>query len=133
MADFRLLLPDDRGIMRSVDDEGVLSFVITAGEGAAIRGTEMFDLMMRAFGSRVGAIAGVWRKGFEGRPSTNLDTVNVLTESGLPLEEAVCRTWTATRAARWGFTKVTVVGVPAGVPGYFSKIDVLIQKPEGSP
>jgi len=133
MADFRLLLPDDRGIMGSVDQEGVLSFVVVAGPGRPIRGTEMFDLMMRAFGQSVRAIAGVWRQGFEGQPSVNLDKVNELTASGMPLEQAVCRTWTATRAARWGYTKVAVVGVPHGEPGRFSKVDVLIEKAEGSP
>src|SRR2546421_561873 len=126
MADFRLLLPDGRGIMASVDEHRVLSFVVVAGEGSRIRGREMFDLMMRAIGPEVRAIAGVWRRGFGGRPSTNLDTVNELTASGLSLEDAVCRTWTATRAAAWGFTRVTVPGRPEGTAGRYTKVDVLI-------
>ena len=73
MAEFRLLLPNDRGIIGSLDDEGCLSFLVVAGEGSPIRGTEMFDLMMRAFGDRVRSILGVWRRGFEGRASVNLD------------------------------------------------------------
>lgn len=133
MADFRLLLPDDRGIMGSVDNQGVLSFVVIAGEGSPIRGTEMFDLMMRAFGFEVRAIAGVWRRAFEGQPSTNLDKVNELTATGMPLEEAASQTWTATRAERWGFTRLRVVGMPVGSAGNFSKIDVLIEKTGGSP
>jgi hypothetical protein len=130
MADFRLLLPNGRGIMGAVDEDGVLSFVVVAGEGCPIRGTEMFDLMMRAIGGDVRAIAGVWRRGFGGRPSTNLDKVNELTASGLSLEDAACRTWTATRVARWGFTRLTVLGTPEGAAGRYSKVDVLIERAE---
>jgi hypothetical protein len=126
MGEFRMLLPDGRRIMASIDTEGILSFVIVAGEGSPIRGTEM--LMMRAFGARIRAIAGIWRRGFQGIQSINLDEVNKLTAAGLSLEEAVRRTWTATRATRWGFTNVTVVGLPEGSPGAFSKIDVLLEK-----
>lgn len=128
MAEFRLLLPDDRGIMGSVNDEGELSFVIVAGEGSPIRGTEMFDLMMRSFGDQVRAIYGVWRTGHDGRPSTNLDKVNELTSTGLSLEEAVRFAWTVTRAARWGFTKVKIAGSPKGTPGNYTKVDVRIEK-----
>lgn len=128
MGEFKLYLPDGQGIVGSVDQEGVLTFVIAAGEGSPIRGTEMFDLMMRAFGARVRAIGGVWRRGFQGQESTNLDEVNKLTAAGSTLEEAVYRTWTATRAARWGYSSVTVVGLPEGLPGAFSKIDVLIEQ-----
>ncbi len=133
MADLRLILPDGQGIMASIDDEGVLSFVIQAGERCPIRGTEMFDLMMRAFGDRVRAILGVWRKGFQGLPSTNIDKVNELTASGLGLEESVRHAWTATRAARWGFTKITIVNSPEGNPGHYTKVDVLFEKAEETP
>jgi hypothetical protein len=128
MADFRLFLPDNGAIIGSVDERGILSFVVSAAPQSPIRGTEMFDLMMRAFGSRVRAIAGIWRRGFEGQKSTNIDRVNELTAQSIPLEEAVAKTWTATRAARWGYTKVTVVGVAVGVPGNYGKLDVLIEK-----
>lgn len=129
MAEFRMVLPDGLGIRGSVDEQGILSFVVVAGEGSPIRGTEMFDLMMRAFGRRARAIAGVWRRGFEGQPSVNLDKANELTARGMPLEESVTRTWTATRAFRWGFTKVTVKGTPEGLPGNYSKMDVLESAP----
>jgi len=128
MAEFRLLLPDGRGIVGSVDRDRILSFVVLAGEGCPIRGTEVFDLMMRAVGEDIRAIAGVWRRGFGGGPSTNLDRVNELTAASVPLDDAVRRTWTATRAARWGFSRVTVVGTPAGDVGGYTKIDVLIEK-----
>ena len=132
MADFRLLLPDGQGIIGSLDDRGHLTFVILAGENSPIRGTEMFDLMMRAFGEKVLGICGVWRKGHQGQPSVNLDKINELTGSGVRLEEAVLRTWTVTRASRWSYSKVTIIGIPDGIPGDFRKIDVLLEKAEDS-
>jgi hypothetical protein len=128
MAEFKLLLPNGRGLMAAVDEDGVLSFVILAGEGFPIRGTEMFDLMMRAVGHEVRAIAGIWRKGLQAEPSTNLDEINRLTASGSPLEDAIGHTWTAKRAARWGFTEATVTGAPEGLSGAYTKIDVLLEK-----
>jgi hypothetical protein len=131
MADFRLHLPDGKGIMASVDERGVLSFVIEAGPGCAIRGSEMFDLMMRVFGDQIESILGVWRKGFQGRPSTNLDKINELTGNGLSLELAVPQAWTATRASRWGFTNLTI-NKADGKPGHYVKIDVMFQKSGGT-
>jgi hypothetical protein len=128
MADFRLLLPDDRGIIATLDEQGVLTFVVQAGTDCPIRGTEMFDLMMRAFGEQVRGIRGVWRKGFGGRPSTNLDKVNELTAQGLLLDHAIQRAWTVTRAKRWGFERVRILETPEGVPGGYVKLDVLIEK-----
>ena len=75
MSEFRLVLPDGRGILGSTDESGMLSFVIVAGKGSAIRGSEMFDLMMRSFGSSVRGIAGTWRRGFEEQPSTNIQAM----------------------------------------------------------
>lgn len=77
------------------------------------------------------AIAGIWRIGYGGRPSVNIDKVNQLTGSGMPLGEAVRHTWTATRAARRGFSKISVIGEPQGGPGQFTKVDVLIERMEG--
>jgi hypothetical protein len=88
----------------------------------------MFDLMMRSFGEQVRGIRGVWRQGFQGRPSINLDKVNELTARGMTLIDAIKETWTATRAERWGFVKITVLGDPEGNSGAFKKIDVLIEK-----
>jgi hypothetical protein len=89
----------------------------------------MFDFMMRAFGGRVRAMLGVWRRGYEGSPSVNLDRVNVRTAAGLPLEESIRQTWTFTRAARWGLTRVARVDTE-GSPGRFTKIDVVLEKAE---
>ncbi|HVS39198.1 MAG TPA: hypothetical protein VMS17_26815 [Gemmataceae bacterium] len=128
MADFRLFLPDDAGgVMGEVDERGVLTFFICAAAGSPIRGTELFYLMMRAFGDRVRAVQGVWRRGYGGSPSVNLDRVNERTAAGASLMSAVRATWTYTRAARWGFTRATPIGVE-GTPGSYTKIDVLLEK-----
>jgi hypothetical protein len=128
MAEFRLFLPDDlAGILGSVDENGVLTFVVFAKAESPIRGTEMFDLMIRAFGDRVRAVLGVWRRGYEGSPSVNVDKVNERTSTGLSLEEAIQQTWTFTRAARWGYSRITRVDID-GTPGHYTKIDVLLEK-----
>src|SRR5205807_6201422 len=114
MAEFKLLMPDGHGIIASCDDSGIVTFVVSAGVASPIRGTEMFDLMMRAYGENARAVRGVWRRGFQGRPSVNLDKVNELTAQGAPLQEALKATWTATRASRWGLTRVTILGSPEG-------------------
>jgi hypothetical protein len=131
MAEFRLFLPDDAGgIIGSVDDAGVLTFIISVKPDAPIRGTELFNLMLRAFGDRVRAVLGVWRRGFEGSPSVNLDKVNERTGAGVSLMDAVRETWTYTRAAHWGFTRITLVNIE-GTPGNYTKMDVLLEKEEG--
>lgn len=130
MAEFRLFLPDDLGgILGSMDEAGVLTFFISAKPESPLRGTELFDLMLRAFGDRVRAVLGVWRRGFEGSPSVNLDRVNERTAVGVALMDAVRETWTYSRAARWGFTRITLVDVE-GAPGNYAKVDVLLEKAE---
>lgn len=129
-AEFRLFLPDDvGGILGSLDETGVLTFFISAKPESPLRGTELFDLMLRAFGDRVRAVMGVWRRGFEGSLSVNLDRVNERTAAGVSLRDAVRETWTYTRAARWGFTRITLASVE-GTPGNYAKIDVLLEKEE---
>ena len=130
MAEFRLFLPDDvGGILGSLDETGVLTFFISAKPESPIRGTELFDLMLRAYGDRVRAVLGVWRRGFGGSPSVNLDRVNERTAAGVALRDAVQQTWTYTRAARWGFTRITLAGIE-GTPGNYAKVDVLLEKVE---
>jgi len=130
MVEFRLLLPDNvGGILGEVDEKGVLTFVLSAKAESPIRGTELFDLMLRAFAGRVRAVLGVWRRGFAGAPSVNLDKVNERTAAGMSLMDAVRQTWTFTRAARWGFTRITRI-VVEGTPGSYSKVDVLLEKAE---
>lgn len=125
---FDLLTPEGYGIYGELNDSGVAEFVILAGEGSSIRGTELFNRMMDHFGANATAIHGSWRKNPNGEPSTNIDKVNELTSSGVPLEEAVQHAWTVTRAKKRGYSTVNVLGVPEGMPGTYVKIDVLIEK-----
>ena len=61
-----------------------------------------------------------------------MDKVNEKTVDGMSLMDAIQETWTFTRAFRWGFSKVTVVGI-AGTPGHYTMIDVLLEKAEDQP
>ena len=76
MVEFRLLLPDNLGgILGEVDERGELTFVVSAKPDSPIRGTELFDLMLRAFGERVRVVRGV----SEGTPG-NYSKIDVLLE-----------------------------------------------------
>lgn len=95
---FVWLTPEGKGIIGSLGENGLLTFAVEAGPTSSVRGTELFDRMMRHFGYEVRAIQGVWRKGHQGRPSTNIDKVNELTRQGMLLEDAILKAWTVTRA-----------------------------------
>ncbi len=126
--EFEHSIPDNKGILGSMDESGVVTFVISAGKGSSIRGTELFNRMMQFFGDQVRAIHGQWVKGPLGYPSTNIDKVNELTAMGVPLEEAIQHTWRVTRARKLGYDKVRLLKQPVGKPGIYSQIDVLIEK-----
>jgi hypothetical protein len=126
--EFVLLSPEGKGIYATLDEAGVVTFVVEAGEGSSMRGTEMFNQMMRYFGAGVRAIQGVWRKSPLGAPSVNIDKMNELTGAGMRLEDAVAHAWTVTRARKLGFVKARVLGVPVGTPGAYTEIDVLLEK-----
>ncbi len=112
-------------IAGEVDVLGVVTFVVLAEPDSPIRGTELFNRMMNAFGDDAKAIHGVWRKG--SLPSINIDKVNELTGKGISIEDAVLHAWTVTRAQKLGFAMVSVIH-QEGSPGNFRKIDVLIEK-----
>jgi hypothetical protein len=125
---FELMTPEEKGILGSLDENGRVTFVIAAGPESSVRGTEMFNRMMGYFGDEVRCILGVWNIGQQGTPSTNIDKVNELTATGMPLEEAILHAWTVTRARKLGFDRVRVFGKPIGSTGNYTKVDVLIEK-----
>ncbi len=110
-----------KGIYATIGEDGFVEFKINT-EGTGVRGTDLFHRMMRAFGGRVRGIWGMCPKG------TNLDKVNELTAEGIPLPEAVTRTWTAHRARDFGFGKAVVPEDPIGVPGAYTKVVVRFVK-----
>ena len=124
---FELTTPEGRGVFAELDGDGVVTFVIWAGEGSSIRGTEM-NRMVRHFGEKVRGIRGVWRANSRGEPSTNIDKVNELTAKGMALSEAIRQAWTVTRAAKLGYRRVRLLGTPEGEAGAYRKIDVLIEQ-----
>jgi hypothetical protein len=101
-----------------MDRNGVVSFAIEAGKDSLVSGTEMFSNMMNRFGSRVRGIQGNWSHG------DNLARVNALTSAGVPLEQAVSQTWTASRAAMWGLRNAAVQAAE-GRPGAYTRVQVL--------
>jgi hypothetical protein len=125
---FVLLTPEGKGIYGELDASGVVTFIIEAGPGSSIRGTELFNRMMQSFGAGAVAIHGIWRKAPPGQPSTNLDKVNELTAAGMPVEDAIQHAWTVTRAQKIGFTKVRLLGNLVGMPGAYTQIEVLLEK-----
>jgi len=119
---------EKKGIVGSMNDQGIVTFVIEAGVGSSIRGTTYFKAMMGFFGNDAKAIHGFWLRSAEGKVSTNIDKVNELTALGVALENAVLQAWTVTRAMKLGFSKVRLLGVPKGSPGAYTKVEVLIEK-----
>ena len=111
-----------------MEQAGVVTFFIFAGEGSSIRGTELFNRMMHFFGGDVQAIHGIWVRNTQGLPSTNIDKVNELTHAGLPLEDAIQQAWTVTRARKLGFQRVRLLNMPEGTPGSYTKVEVLIER-----
>jgi hypothetical protein len=104
-----------KGIYATIDENGMVEFKINT-EGKNTRGTDLFKRMMQYFGGRVAGIWGMWPTG------TNRIKVNELTAQGMPLHEAVSRTWTANRAREFGFGKAIVVDEPVGTPGDYTKV-----------
>jgi hypothetical protein len=81
----------------------------------------MIAKVLAAFGNRATAIQGNWTYG------VNLAKVNELTASGMSLEQAVTKTWTASRAAMFGFGKAAVQ-LAEGSPGAYKKLRVLFTR-----
>jgi hypothetical protein len=91
-----------KGLIASIDKNGMVEFAVEAGLGSPVSGSQMFKEMMEHFGSNVKSIKGNWTYG------DNLATVNNLTKIGMPLENAVLETWTGKQAALYGYTKASV-------------------------
>ena len=119
--EFELLLSGGKGIFGSLNKEGTVSLIVEAGKGSPVSGTELIAKMMAAFGNRVTAIQGNWTYG------VNLAKVNELTARGMSLEQAVTKTWTASRAAMFGFGQAAVQLVEGG-PGAYTKLQVLFTR-----
>jgi hypothetical protein len=67
----------------------------------------MFDEAMRAFGPNVKGVRGNWFG--TGEMTDNFDSFKDALKSGLPPEEAALHTFTGHMAAKWGFTRATIV------------------------
>jgi hypothetical protein len=112
---------DGNGIVATIDESGVVELAVAAPKGSALRGSDLFRGMMEHFGGRVRAIRGNWRYG------DNLAEVNRLVGQGATLESAVAQTWTARRAAEYGFVRRVVTEV-VGEAGSYSFVQVVFTR-----
>jgi hypothetical protein len=90
-------------------------------DGTGCPGWWMFDQMMAHFAPRVVAIKGSWTFG------DNLETVNVLTGSGVPIEIAATRGPTGRYASAHGYSRVTLLS-SVGVHGAYTHVSVLFER-----
>jgi RHS repeat-associated protein len=105
-----------KGILGEMDSAGVVRFAVEAGEGSAVRGTNLFREMMSAFGSAAKVVEGNWLYG------SNLAKVNQLTKAGMSLEAAAAQTWTGKRAAELGFKAIRIVSTEGSAGAYTSVV-----------
>jgi hypothetical protein len=124
--EFEFFASDNKAACFGVLEGGVVTFSIQVEPDSPIRGTEVFNRMMDHFGDDAIALQGVWVKGAHGRQSINIDKVNELISTGVPLQKAVEQAWTVTRAMKRGFRTVRVLQTDPKPPGPFSKVTVLI-------
>jgi hypothetical protein len=99
------------GLIADLQSDGMLKLAIAADKKndppTTPKGGEMFDEAMRAFGPNVKGIRGIWFG--TGEMTDNFDSFKAALKSGLPPEEAAFHTFTGHMAAKWGFTRATVV------------------------
>jgi hypothetical protein len=117
---FELTLPQSKGLIAEIGDDGIITFAIAAGEDSPVRGTAMFKKMLNHFGGAVKGIRGVWTYG------DNLRELNRLTKSGMSVAQAAEKTWTGKRAIDSGFKSMKVIEA-VGTPGNYSRIIVVFE------
>lgn len=118
MADFEhWVVPRRKGIIAHLDENGLVEFKANT-IGCGVRGRDLFNKMMQYFGQNANGLWGKWVSG------TNLNTVNELTSQGVPLEQAITRTWTAKRARDAGFGEATLIKAEGNAGAY---TDIVVQ------
>ncbi len=105
-------LSEDYGLLAELDRDGMLKIAIVADKKnkppTTPKGGEMFEEAMRAFGPNVKGIRGNWVG--TGTMTDNFDSFKAALKSGLsPEDAALNHTFTGHMAAKWGFTRATVV------------------------
>jgi hypothetical protein len=121
-SEFNWLLPNGKGVLATLDEEGRLATAIEAGAGSPVSGTDMFRAALGHFGDKVKAIEGNWFYG------DNLAQVNELTARGMSIELAISETWTARQAANFGFSVPRLATAPGGTPGHYTGISVIFER-----
>lgn len=88
-------------------EHGVLIFYVqtefeVSKRRGVVRGSALFDLMMRHFGTGIRTIRLCWTSG------TNYKLFRELLSEGATIHEAASNTWTAQQAQRHGFVAVVI-------------------------
>ncbi len=116
--------PSGNGIMATLNDEGLVEFVITSGPDTP-RGGEMFKSALAHFGDKAKGVKAYWQNG--GKLSDNLNSFNEAIRSGKSLEEAARSTFTGKMSTRSGFSKEVEVVELRGMPGEYTNVGVVFR------
>ena len=128
--EFNFLVNGHNGILSTLSDKGIVDFKINA-VGSPIRGGDMFDKMMNHYGDNVKGIRGNWMNLDKSESNKNLGIINKLTSQGVPLKDAVMKTWTAAQAIRYGYTESKIqTDYVKGDSGNYTKVEVIFTKPK---
>lgn len=103
--------------------------------GSALSAEQMYDAVMSHFGDRVRSISAYWPSGNNlatVNRLNNLATVNRLVAGGMPVEQAITKTWEANRAVAYGFNRwFDLHAEPGELPGTYKSITVNFIPQEG--
>jgi hypothetical protein len=117
-----------KGVLGSIDKDGVLNLVVLAEEGLTPTGSEMLADVMGKIGGNAKGMRGTWLGG--GDMKDNLDSFNAGIQSlKLTPEEAARLTFTGKQATKYGFTGRVQIEKLEGTPGNYTKVEVVFWKP----
>jgi hypothetical protein len=114
-------------VTSELDKDGIIDFSIEA-KGDDLPGHKIFENMMNHYGEHAKGIRGNWSNTTKEENNKNLGVVNKLTRRGVPIEEAIKKTFTYREAMRFGFSRVRIEVPPTGKPGEYTRVQVLFER-----
>ncbi|MEU9150046.1 ricin-type beta-trefoil lectin domain protein [Streptomyces sp. NPDC048417] len=122
-SDYIDVYASGRGIVASLDSDGIMTLAIEAGSDTP-RGGEMFNAALAHFGDAVKGVKGYWQDG--GTLIDNLDSFNAAVRGGATVEEAALATFTGKMASRAGYSTVEITEL-RGMPGAYTNVAALFR------
>ncbi|NUP28708.1 MAG: hypothetical protein HOQ36_02750 [Nocardia sp.] len=112
------------GVIADLDEDGSLSLMMEnyPKKGSPLRGKAMFEELMTHFGDGVRQIRAIWVYG------DNLAGFNAAVREGATLVQAAKSTWTAGRAAHYGFGRVGIEAATPRADGDFDDVIAIFRK-----